>query len=400
MDLNQVSTGERVHIGFFGCTNAGKSSLVNAVTGQSVSLVSEVQGTTTDAVRKAMELLPLGPVMIVDTPGFDDKGILGEKRIENTRKVLETVDAASLVCDAQRGISEQDKVLIDIFNEKKVPYIIAYSKADLAETLADIPDNAVYVSSVTGQGIAEFKEKLARLIPEKTNKIEIVNTFVKKGDVVILVTPIDESAPKGRIILPQQNVLRNLLDIGACGIVVQPMQLEDTLKNLKEPPAAVITDSQVFGEIAQIVPKDIPLTSFSILFANYKGVLSNCVKAVSKLEQIKDGDRILIAEGCTHHRQCNDIGSVKIPAWLKKHTGKEVVFEFNSGREFAQDLSKYAMVIHCGGCMLTEKDVTSRMEKSCAQDVPFVNYGILIAYMKGILKRSLEVFPELYESLS
>ncbi|MBE7055138.1 MAG: [FeFe] hydrogenase H-cluster maturation GTPase HydF, partial [Ruminococcaceae bacterium] len=346
------------------------------------------------------ELLPLGPVMIVDTPGFDDKGILGEKRIENTRKVLETVDAASLVCDAQRGISEQDKVLIDIFNEKKVPYIIAYSKADLAETLADIPDNAVYVSSVTGQGIAEFKEKLARLIPEKTNKIEIVNTFVKKGDVVILVTPIDESAPKGRIILPQQNVLRNLLDIGACGIVVQPMQLEDTLKNLKEPPAAVITDSQVFGEIAQIVPKDVPLTSFSILFANYKGVLSNCVKAVSKLEQIKDGDRILIAEGCTHHRQCNDIGSVKIPAWLKKHTGKEVVFEFNSGREFAQDLSKYAMVIHCGGCMLTEKDVTSRMEKSCAQDVPFVNYGILIAYMKGILKRSLEVFPELYESLS
>ena len=400
MGLNQVNAGERVHIGFFGCTNAGKSSLVNAVTGQSVSLVSEVEGTTTDAVRKAMELLPMGPVMIVDTPGFDDTGILGERRVENTKKVLETVDVAVLVCDAQRGVSDTDKVLLDIFEQKKVPFIIAYSKADLIKERRKISDNAVYVSAVTGVGIKEFKEKLARLIPEKSNKIEIVNTFVKKGDVVILVTPVDEAAPKGRIILPQQNVLRNLLDIGACGVVVQPEQLEQILNNLDKKPAAVITDSQAFGEVSKIVPDGVPLTSFSILFANYKGVLSHCVKAVGKLESIKDGDKILIAEGCTHHRQCNDIGTVKIPAWIKKHTGKDVVFEFTSGREFPTDLSEYTMVIHCGGCMITERDVLSRMEKAAAQDIPFVNYGILIAYMNGILRRSLVVFPELYKTLN
>jgi len=392
MSLNETTSSERVHIGFFGNTNAGKSSLVNRVTSQNTALVSEISGTTTDIVRKAMELLPIGPVMIIDTPGFDDESILGEKRMENTKKALETVDIAVLVCDATRGMTETDNKLEMLFKERKIPYITLFNKADLIEKRNE---NIFYVSAETGEGVDALKEKLGTLAPEKSNKMNIVDSFVKKGDIVVLVTPIDESAPKGRIILPQQNVLRNLLDIGAISVVTQVEQLPETLENLGKKPAAVITDSQVFNSVSKVVPEDIPLTSFSILFAKYKGVLDEAVKAVGKIETLKDGDKILVAEGCSHHRQCNDIGTVKIPNWIKKHTGKNIEFEFTSGREFPDNVSEYAIVLHCGGCMITERDIMNRMEKAKAQNIPFTNYGITIAYMNGILKRSIEVFPEL-----
>lgn len=392
MSLNDTPSAERVNIGFFGTANAGKSSLVNVITGQNMSLVSDVSGTTTDPVRKAMELLPIGPVVIIDTPGMGDYGILGEKRMENTVKVLETVDIAVLVCDGSKQLSDEDKELLNAFKEKKIPFITVYNKADL---VSKRENGLFYVSAKTGEGVAMLKEKLSALAPEKSNKICIVDSFVSKGDFVVLVTPIDEAAPKGRIILPQQQVLRNILDIGAFAAVVQPEQLDLTLKSMKIKPKAVITDSQVFGEVSKIVPDDVLLTSFSILLANYKGILSEAVKAVKRIESLSDGDKLLIAEGCTHHRQCNDIGTVKIPAWIKRHTGKDIKFEFTSGREFPQDLSEYSAVIHCGGCMITERDVLSRMEKAQSQNVPFTNYGILIAYINGILKRSIEVFPYL-----
>ena len=392
MSLGSTVSAERVHIGFFGNTNAGKSSLVNKVTSQQTALVSEISGTTTDVVRKAMELLPIGPVMIIDTPGFDDESILGEKRIENTIEALRTADAAVLVCDALKGKTPTDEKLEELFKERKIPYIIVYNKADLTETRKD---SLFYVSAITGEGIEELKKKLGEIIPKRSDKMNIVDSFVKKGDVAVLVTPIDESAPKGRIILPQQNVLRNLLDIGAIAVVTQVEELEESLKSLGKKPTVVITDSQVFNAVSKIVPEDIPLTSFSILFAKYKGVLDEAVKAVGKIETLKDGDKILVAEGCSHHRQCNDIGTVKIPNWIKKHTGKDIRFDFTSGREFPEDLKEYALVLHCGGCMITERDVMSRMEKAKEENVPFTNYGITIAYMNGILKRSIEVFPEL-----
>ncbi|MBQ8808127.1 MAG: [Clostridia bacterium] len=293
MSLNTATSSERVHIGFFGCTNAGKSSLVNAVTSQETALVSEVSGTTTDVVRKAMELLPIGPVLIIDTPGFDDKSILGEKRIENTKKALQSIDAAVLVCDATKGMTDTDRNLEKLFKEKKIPFIVVFNKSDLVK---EREDGSFYTSAITGEGVEEIKEKIAKLLPEKSNKMQIVDSIVKKGDFVIMVTPIDEAAPKGRIILPQQNVLRNLLDIGASAIVIQPEELKDTLENLKKIPSVVITDSQVFGEVSKIVPKDIPLTSFSILFAKYKGILNEAVKAVAKIESLRDFDKILIAE--------------------------------------------------------------------------------------------------------
>ena len=392
MSLGSTVSAERVHIGFFGNTNAGKSSLVNKVTSQQTALVSEISGTTTDVVRKAMELLPIGPVMIIDTPGFDDESILGEKRIENTIEALRTADAAVLVCDALKGKTPTDEKLEELFKERKIPYIIVYNKADLTEKRKD---SLFYVSAITGEGIEELKKKLGEIIPKRSDKMNIVDSFVKKGDIAVLVTPIDESAPKGRIILPQQNVLRNLLDIGAIAVVTQVEELEESLKSLGKKPAVVITDSQVFNAVSKIVPEDIPLTSFSILFAKYKGVLDEAVKAVGKIETLKDGDKILVAEGCSHHRQCNDIGTVKIPNWIKKHTGKDIHFDFTSGREFPEDLKGYALVLHCGGCMITERDVMSRMEKAKEENVPFTNYGITIAYMNGILKRSIEVFPEL-----
>lgn len=392
MSLGSTVSAERVHIGFFGNTNAGKSSLVNKVTSQQTALVSEVSGTTTDVVRKAMELLPIGPVMIIDTPGFDDESVLGEKRVENTREALRTADAAVLVCDALKGKTPTDEKLEKLFKERKIPYIIVYNKADLAE---ERKDSLFYVSAVTGEGIEELKKKLGEIIPKRSDKMDIVDSFVKKGDIAVLVTPIDESAPKGRIILPQQNVLRNLLDIGAIAVVTQVEELEETLKNLGKKPSVVITDSQAFNIVSKIVPEDIPLTSFSILFAKYKGVLDEAVRAVGRIETLKDGDKILVAEGCSHHRQCNDIGTVKIPNWIKKHTGRDIHFEFTSGREFSDNLKDYALVLHCGGCMITERDVMSRMEKAKEENIPFTNYGITIAYMNGILKRSIEVFPEL-----
>lgn len=392
MSLGSTVSAERVHIGFFGNTNAGKSSLVNKVTSQQTALVSEISGTTTDVVRKAMELLPIGPVMIIDTPGFDDESILGEKRIENTREALRTADAAVLVCDALKGKTPTDEKLEELFKERKIPYIIVYNKADLTEMRKD---SLFYVSAITGEGIEELKKKLGEIIPKRSDKMNIVDSFVKKGDIAVLVTPIDESAPKGRIILPQQNVIRNLLDIGAIAVVTQVEELEVTLENLGKKPAVVITDSQAFGAVSKIVSEDIPLTSFSILFAKYKGVLDEAVRAVGKIEALKDGDKILVAEGCSHHRQCNDIGTVKIPNWIKKHTEKDIHFDFTSGREFPEDLKDYALVLHCGGCMITERDVMSRMEKAKEENIPFTNYGITIAYMNGILKRSIEVFPEL-----
>ena len=396
MSLNNTPSSERVHIGFFGCTNAGKSSIVNALANQSVALVSEVRGTTTDIVRKAMELLPIGPVMIVDTPGFDDDSELGKERIKNTKKAMDETDIAVLVCDALSGEKESDRVLEKLLSEKKIPFITVFNKADKVSARKE---DKLYVSAKTKEGIEELKKKIARLVPEQSNKMMIVDSFVKKGDTVILVTPIDEAAPKGRIILPQQNVLRNLLDIGATAIVVQPENLESTLLGLKEKPRCVITDSQVFGEVSKIVPDGVLLTSFSILFASYKGILREAVKAATKIEELKDGDKILIAEGCTHHRQCNDIGTVKIPAWIKKHTGKNIEFEFTSGKGFPEDLEEYALVLHCGGCMITEKEVMGRIKKAQAQNIPFTNYGILIAYMNGILKKSIEVFPEIYDMI-
>ncbi len=399
MTLNQTPSAERVHIGFFGATNAGKSSLVNRVTGQSMSLVSPVSGTTTDPVKKAMELLPLGPVVIVDTPGFDDESALGKMRVERTKKELQTIDAAVLVCDSQKGITKTDEELIEIFRQNKTSYIIAYSKADLIENRTKLRENEIYVSAKSGENIDALKEKLARIIPHKSNKMGIVDSFVKKGDTVILVTPIDEAAPKGRIILPQQQVLRNLLDIGAISCVVQVEELSALLSNLKTKPAAVITDSQAFGAVSKIVPEEIPLTSFSILLANYRRMLDTAVDGVLAINALKDGDKILIAEGCTHHRQCNDIGSVKIPAWIRKHTGKELSFDVVSGHEFPEDLKEYSLILHCGGCMITEREVDVRRQRAENQNIPFTNYGIAIAFIHGILKRSVEVFPELYKKL-
>ena len=386
MSLNDTPSSERVHIGFFGCTNVGKSSLVNAVTMQEVALVSDVSGTTTDVVKKSMELLPIGPVMIIDTPGFDDTGILGEKRVKNTKKAIETIDAAVLVCDALRGMTDADKELKAMLEDRNVPYITVFNKAD---TLKKRDEGLFYVSAKTGEGLNQLKETLARIMPRQSNKIRIVDSFIKKGDTVILVTPIDEAAPKGRIILPQQQVLRNLLDIGALAVVVQPKQLESAIGNLTKKPRCVITDSQVFEDVSKIVPEGILLTSFSILLAAYKGILEEAVSAVSHIARLNDGDKILIAEGCTHHRQCNDIGTVKIPAMIKKFTNAEVEFTFTSGGDFPQDLSGFALVVHCGGCTLNEREMRHRISLAREQGVPIVNYGMAIAKMTGILEKSI-----------
>ncbi len=397
MNNNTLSV-DRIHIGFFGTVNAGKSSLVNAVTGQDTALVSHVRGTTTDPVRKTMELLPLGPVVIIDTPGFDDSGELGAERIERTKKVLDEIDVAVLTVNGENGLTDTDRELQSLFELKKVPYVTAYNKSDLMKVSKKLSDNAIYVSALTGENVQEFKEMLAHITPRKKEK-GYVDSFVRQGDTVILVTPIDESAPKGRIILPQQQVLRNLLDIGAVTLVVQPSQLEKALNGLEEKPVAIITDSQAFKEVNSVVPQDVRLTSFSILMANHKGFLEEAARATTVINSLKDGDKVLIAEGCTHHRQCNDIGTVKIPAWIKKHTGKDVVFESVSGKDFPGDLSEYKIVIHCGGCMITEKEVQSRQEKAKAQGIPFANYGTVIAHMNGIFKRSIEVFPEIYSKI-
>ena len=392
MGLNEVGSGERVHIGFFGMRNAGKSSLVNAFTGQKLSVVSDVKGTTTDPVKKAMELLPLGPVLIIDTPGIDDEGALGEMRVQKAKEILSKTDVAILVCDAEKGITESDESLIEIFKEKKLPFVIAFNKSDLLTSGKESEGNRVYVSALTGENIELLKNTVASLCKESTEKRYIVSDLISEGDVVVLVTPIDEAAPKGRLILPQQQTIRDILDKGAIAVTTQVFTLSKTLSSLKEKPRMVITDSQAFGKVSALVPLDIPLTSFSILFARYKGELQSLIEGAAALDKLSDGDRVLISEGCTHHRQCGDIGTVKMPAWIKKHTGKNITFDFTSGGEFPEDLSSYALVVHCGGCMLGEREMKSRQEKAMTEAVPMVNYGMAIAHMNGILKRSLEIF--------
>jgi len=395
MGLNDTPSADRIHIGFFGKRNAGKSSIVNAVTGQELAVVSDVKGTTTDPVYKAMELLPIGPVMIIDTPGIDDVGLLGELRVRKTKQVLNKTDVAVLVVDGSAGKSSEDEELIQFFQEKNLNYIIVYNKADLLDQIPTGKEHEIFVSAKDRINIEALKEKIASLAPIENQKLKIVADLINPSDFVVLVTPIDKAAPKGRLILPQQQTIRDILEADATAIVVKEYELKETLTALGKKPKLVITDSQVFAKVSADTPKDIMLTSFSILFARYKGLLEDAVKGAVAIEKLEDGDRILISEGCTHHRQCDDIGQVKLPRWIKNYTGKQLNFEFTSGGEFYEDLTKYKMIVHCGGCMLPEREVKFRMK--CAEDqvVPITNYGILIAYMQGILERSLEPFPHI-----
>lgn len=386
MGLNDTPSANRLHIGFFGCRNAGKSSLVNAVTGQELAVVSDTKGTTTDPVTKSMELLPLGPVLIIDTPGIDDEGALGKKRIEKTRQILGKTDIAVLVVDSAKGLSLADTELIEIFKEKNIPHIIAYNKCDAAKY--DIK-GGISVSAKTGENINALKEKIASLRPN-INERHIIGDLIEKGDIIILVTPIDESAPKGRLILPQQQTIRDILDSGAIAIVTKETELEMTLAALKDKPKMVVTDSQVFGIVKEILPPDMPLVSFSILMARYKGFLETAVEGIKAIDTLSDGDTVLIAEGCTHHRQCNDIGTVKIPNWLLKHTGKNLQFKTVSGNDFPTDLSGISLIIHCGGCMLNEREIENRRLRAEEMGLPFTNYGTVIAHINGILDRSLK----------
>ncbi len=396
MSLNQTPSGERVHIAFFGRRNAGKSSLVNAVTAQQISVVSDTKGTTTDPVTKAMELLPIGPVLIIDTPGFDDEGALGLLRVKRTKQVLNKTDIAVLVVDIVEGLKTCDNELIDLFKEKNIPFITVYNKSDLTDKSAGENDKTtVYTSAKTGFGIEDLKNTIGKLALQEKPISPLVSDLVQPKDFVVMVIPIDSSAPKGRIILPQQQVLRELLDSGATAICVRDNELEETLENLGKKPSLVITDSQVFGKISKIVPQDINLTSFSILMARYKGFLKTAAVGATAIDSLKNGDVVLISEGCSHHRQCEDIGTVKLPKWLKEHTGKDIIIETSSGTEFPEDLSKYALVIHCGGCMVTQREMIYRMKCSSDAGVPFTNYGIAIAHMHGILKRSVNVFDDI-----
>lgn len=395
MSLNSTQNAERLHIGFFGVRNAGKSSLVNAVTGQDLAVVSDYAGTTTDPVKKAMELLPLGPVVIIDTAGIDDEGELGEMRVKKTKNALNLTDVAVLVCDATKGLTTYDDELISIFENKRIPYVIAYNKSDLKRS-ADNRPNTINVSAATGENINELKELIASLLKTEENKLTILGDLVEKGDRVVLVTPIDASAPKGRLILPQVQTLRELLDIGAVTTVVQ---IDELSSALEQHPKLVITDSQAFGKVSRLVPKTIMLTSFSILFARYKGDLEETVKGVTKLKSLNDGDTVLISEGCTHHRQCGDIGTVKLPKWIEDFTGKRLNFRFTSGTEFPETLDGISLVVHCGACMLNKREMQYRTRHTVDSGVPITNYGITIAYTHGILERSLEVFPNIKKYL-
>ena len=400
--LNATPTGERIHIGIFGKRNAGKSSLINAITTQKIAIVSEFKGTTTDPVFKAMELLPLGPVMIIDTPGIDDEGELGELRVKRAYEILNKVNIAILVIDSTVGISSEDVTLLQHIKEKNIPVIIAFNKCELltdseiANLKADVP--YMFVSAATGENIYKFNTGLAKLIPEEDPNL-MLEDIIKPGDVVVLVTPIDSSAPKGRLILPQQQVIRNIIDNHGIVMVTQVEELTTTLSKLTSKPRLVVTDSQVFPIVAKMLPQDIELTSFSILMARHKGALLNSVKSVKTLDDIKDGDRILISEGCTHHRQCDDIGSIKLPNWIRNYTKCEPEFIFTSGTEFPIDLRSYKLIIHCGGCMLNEREIMYRNKCAFLQNVPMTNYGIAIAYMNGILKRTVEPLPEIKEIL-
>lgn len=395
MGLQDTPSAERVQIGFFGCRNAGKSSLVNAVTNQEMAVVSPVKGTTTDPVTKAMELLPLGPVLIIDTPGIDDEGGLGAQRVKRTKQILNRIDCAVLVVDSVAGKTKADEELLSLFQEKQIPFLVAYNKSDLQMPVLS-KENEVAVSALNKTGIEELKERIAALGKENQKERMLVRDLVKAEDLVVLVTPIDSSAPKGRLILPQQQTIRDLLEADAIPVVTKENTLKTTLESLAKKPAMVITDSQAFAQVSKDTPLDIPLTSFSILMARYRGFLEGAVQGVAAIETLQDGDKVLICEGCTHHRQCEDIGTVKIPRWLRQHTGKELELVHTSGKDFPEDLSLYRLVIHCGGCMLNEREVAYRQKCAADAGIPFTNYGIAIAYMTGILKRSIEIFPKLY----
>ena len=395
MSLNSTASAERVHIGFFGMRNAGKSSLVNAVTGQQIALVSDVKGTTTDPVKKAMELLPLGPVVIIDTPGLDDEGHLGEMRVKSAKRVINYTDIAVLVVDAEVGLSRLDKELIEIFKAKEIPFVTVYNKCDLKKL-----DGEVCVSAKTGEGIEELKNIIAQKAIPQENQKRVVGDLIEKNDIIVLVTPIDESAPKGRLILPQQQTIRDILDSGAIAVVTKDTELEQTLSSLGKKPKMVITDSQAFGRVSKIVPEDITLTSFSILFVRYKGDLNFAARGAAMLDKLRDGDKVLISEGCTHHRQCGDIGTVKLPALIRKHTGNaDIKIDFTSGGEFPEDVSEYALIIHCGGCMLNGREMSYRTRSAKDAAVPMTNYGVAIAHMNGILRRSLAPFPDALKEL-
>ncbi|MRM90199.1 [FeFe] hydrogenase H-cluster maturation GTPase HydF [Faecalicatena contorta] len=400
MSLNAAPSSDRVHIGIFGRRNAGKSSIINAITGQNLAIVSDIKGTTTDPVLKAMELLPLGPVVMIDTPGLDDTGELGDLRIQKAYQILNKTDIAVLIIDGTSGMTDVDTGILKRILKKGIPYVVVLNKSDLApgsntdfsERMPAVPsDRIIAVSTVTGENIHELKELIARQAPAE-NERRIVYDLIKPFDFVVLVVPIDKAAPKGRLILPQQQTIRDVLESGAISIVTRETELEETLEKLGNPPALVITDSQAFEKVAAAVPLDIPLTSFSILFARYKGNLETVVNGAKALDTLEEGDTILISEGCTHHRQCEDIGTVKLPRWIASHTGKKVNYEFSSGTEFPMDLSKYKLIIHCGGCTLNEREMKYRLQCAQDQNIPITNYGIAIAHMKGILDRSIEIF--------
>lgn len=402
MSLNSTPSGERIHIGIFGKRNAGKSSLINAITSQDLSIVSDQKGTTTDPVFKAMELLPLGPVMVIDTPGIDDEGELGNMRVQRAYQILNKTHLAILVVDGISGLSDEDEKLLAFIQEKNVPVIVAFNKSELLtdeerqNIKVDVPH--MLVSAATGENIYQFKTALAKLLPEDEPNV-MLEDLLQPNDVVVLVIPIDNSAPKGRLILPQQLVIRNIIDNKGIAIVVQPDELENALAKLNQKPRLVITDSQVFSKVAKIVPEDIELTSFSILMARYKGALVNSINGVKALDSIQDDDIVLISEGCTHHRQCDDIGTVKLPNWIRNHTKAEPKFVFTSGNEFPLDLHNYKMIIHCGGCMLNEREIMYRNKCAHLQNIPMTNYGIAIAYLNGILKRTIAPFPEFRDIL-
>jgi len=397
--LNDVPSGERVHIGFFGIRNAGKSSVVNAVTSQNLALVSDVKGTTTDPVKKAMELLPLGPVVIIDTPGIDDEGTLGEMRVQRTKQMLAQTDIAVLVADATLGLQPADQELIGIFEERKLPYVIAMNKADLAPGASEDP-HVIYVSALTGENIEALKEKMAHLVKGTGKEKTILGGLIGPHETAVLVIPVDQSAPKGRIILPQQQVLRELLDRNAIAAVAQAADLKECLAALKEPPKIVITDSQAFKSVMKDTPEDVWTTSFSILFSRYKGNLAQQVRGAAALKRLTSSDTVLISEGCTHHRQCQDIGTVKLPGWIEHYTGCTPKWEFTSGGQFPEDLSPYSLIIHCGACMLNEKEMHHRLEVAEQQHVPMTNYGVAIAEFHGTLRRALQPFPDMLALLN
>ncbi|MBD5116553.1 MAG: [FeFe] hydrogenase H-cluster maturation GTPase HydF [Ruminococcaceae bacterium] len=400
MGLNDTPSANRLHIGFFGRRNAGKSSLVNAVTGQDIALVSDIAGTTTDPVYKSMELLPLGPVMIIDTAGLDDEGELGQLRVKKTNNVLNKTDIAVLTVPAEEGLTDFDRELLAKIQKKQIPFIIAYNKSDLGVSKSiGADESSLFVSAKTGENINELKERIGRLAKTDDTKLKLVGDLLKPSDIAVLVVPIDSSAPKGRLILPQQQTIRDILEANAVSVVIKETEIKETLAVLGKKPAMVITDSQAFKRVASDTPLDIPLTSFSILMARFKGFLETAVKGAAAIDGLKDGDTVLISEGCTHHRQCEDIGTVKLPKWLKEYTGKELNIKTTSGTEFPDELSEYSLVIHCGGCMLNEREMKYRMQ--CANDagVPFTNYGTAIAHINGILKRSIEVFPDLLKEI-